>query len=470
MEINKQAVIIQCSDVCTFINIEYPGKILDAEKALRTLDGTEGVEKVYLNPDSRLKLRYRPNDIYCKAAYGTCYPSSSVLLNVKQKRNKKTGASKLCVKLVGIISTTYKFTTMMDYQYLTVEANGDKYKSLKGISTIETLESLDWMNNGAPLHFVPRIFSPLDIPYAYHFKEEDMKVASEESQDGSSFNAGPTARKKRSNFNQTVPYEGEVPTCPYPAAELKICTEYLKEKLEEVRELFKKRPIWTRAALTAITQLHANRLKAFLPCLAYYSISGPWRTMWIRYCYDPKQHPEAKHLQLIDYRYRPKEKTEKELKLVNYKRNYSKYLPAISKAKPKLVRSDQLEFLTKDDDEEEEISEQEREMTYKFWHGIIPPYRQLFYQICDIQLPEVQNIVNANNFKEPPCSKQHGFLPPNACNDIRACINKSIGETLKLKLSEQAAGKPGDQNSESEDNEGSDSEMEDEDQILATYR
>lgn len=81
---------------------------------------------------------------------------------------------------------------MMDYQYLTVEANGDKYKSLKGISTIETLESLDWMNNGAPLHFVPRIFSPLDIPYAYHFKEEDTKVASEESQDGSSFNAGPT--------------------------------------------------------------------------------------------------------------------------------------------------------------------------------------------------------------------------------------------------------------------------------------
>jgi len=45
------------------------------------------------------------------------------------------------------------------------------------------------------------------------------------------------ARKKRSNFNQTVPYEGEVPTCPYPAAELKICTEYLKEKLEEVREV-----------------------------------------------------------------------------------------------------------------------------------------------------------------------------------------------------------------------------------------
>jgi len=31
-------------------------------------------------------------------------------------------------------------------------------------------------------------------------------------------------------------------------------------------------------------------------------------------------------------------------------------------------------------------------------------------------------------------------------------------------------GKPGDQNSESEGNEGSDSEMEDEDQILATYR
>ena len=33
------------------------------------------------------------------------------------------------------------------------------------------------------------------------------------------------------------------------------------------------------------------------------------------------------------------------------------------------------------------------------WPGIVPPYRQLFYQICDLKLPEVQDVVNENNFK-----------------------------------------------------------------------
>ena len=33
---------------------------------------------------------------------------------------------------------------------------------------------------------------------------------------------------------------------------------------------------------------------------------------------------------------------------------------------------------------------------YKFRRGMIPTYRQMFYQLCDIDVPEVHTLVNAN--------------------------------------------------------------------------
>lgn len=79
---------------------------------------------------------------------------------------------------------------MMDYQFLTMERVGDSYRSLQGLSTITSLESMSWLDNGAPLHFMPQIFSPLEIPYAYHFKEEDNKKSEEELEHGSLFGTG----------------------------------------------------------------------------------------------------------------------------------------------------------------------------------------------------------------------------------------------------------------------------------------
>lgn len=81
------------------------------------------------------------------------------------------------------------FTAMMDYQYLTMEKNGDECKPLGGLVTITDLELTSWLTNGAPLHFMPQIFSPLDVPYAYHFKEEDNKKSAE-LQQGSLFATG----------------------------------------------------------------------------------------------------------------------------------------------------------------------------------------------------------------------------------------------------------------------------------------
>lgn len=39
-------------------------------------------------------------------------------------------------------------------------------------------------------------------------------------------------------------------------------------------------------------------------CLFCLQITGPWRSLWIRYGYDPRKHPEAKMYQVLDFRIR----------------------------------------------------------------------------------------------------------------------------------------------------------------------
>jgi len=35
--------------------------------------------------------------------------------------------------------------------------------------------------------------------------------------------------------------------------------------------------------------------------------------------------------------------------------------------------------------------------TYKFSPGIVPPFRQMFYHLCDVEEPEVQRLVHLND-------------------------------------------------------------------------
>ena len=38
-----------------------------------------------------------------------------------------------------------------------------------------------------------------------------------------------------------------------------------------------------------------------------------------------------------------------------------------------------------------------QESTFKFRPGQFPAYRQMFYQLCDIELPEIQALVHQND-------------------------------------------------------------------------
>ena len=75
-----------------------------------------------------------------------------------------------------------------------------------------------------------------------------------------------------------------------------------------VNQLFEERPVWPKSALMYRLRHHRlarRHLKDVLSSLAYCFLTGPWRTFWIKFGYDPRQDPGAKKFQGVDFRHRP---------------------------------------------------------------------------------------------------------------------------------------------------------------------
>jgi len=68
--------------------------------------------------------------------------------------------------------------------------------------------------------------------------------------------------------------------------------------------MFEEKPVWSRSSLAAhlASAVAVHVLSAALPALAYFFTSGPWRSMWVRFGYDPRTDPQAKIYQTLDVR------------------------------------------------------------------------------------------------------------------------------------------------------------------------
>jgi len=73
-----------------------------------------------------------------------------------------------------------------------------------------------------------------------------------------------------------------------------------------------------------------------------------------------------------------------------------------------------------------------KESVYIFRHGVLPPYRQMFYQLCDIYDDEVQALVVANDGEEAErgCTWMDGWCVERMQDKARDIISKRLKETL----------------------------------------
>ena len=72
------------------------------------------------------------------------------------------------------------------------------------------------------------------------------------------------------------------------------------------------------------------------------------------------------------------------------------------------------------------------EELYIFRPGMIPPYRQMFYQYCDIHVEEIQKLLERSilNGGNPECTEKNGWLPTGVEAECRDIISSLVEKTL----------------------------------------
>ncbi|KAM5299457.1 general transcription factor 3C polypeptide 5 [Ctenodactylus gundi] len=436
--------------------VEYPGVVHNVTRMLQTLGGEEGVSRIYTDPTKRLELYFRPRDPYCHPVCANRFSTSSLLLRVRKKtRRRRAGPGAEAhpevtfnMDILGVISTIYKFQGMSDFQYLAVHTEaGGRHMSMYDKVLMLKPQKESFFHQELPLYIPPPIFSRLDTPVDYCYRPEAQHREGYNNPPISGENLIGLSRARRPHNAIFVNFEDTgVPLQPLEAAVQtwkKACTNPVDRKAEEeLRKLFEIRPIWSRNAVKANISVHPDKLKVLLPFVAYYMITGPWRSLWIRFGYDPRKHPEAKIYQVLDFRIRCGMKygygsTDMPVKAKRSTYNYSL---------PITVKKTSTQHVTMHDLKQglgpsgaagpRKLLPNKyklKDSVYIFRDGALPPYRQMFYQLCDLNVEELQRIIHRNDGSETLCTERDGWCLPKTSDDLRDTMSLMIRQTIRSK-------------------------------------
>lgn len=440
--------VLELPSTPRLVCVEYPGLVRDVSAMLRTLGGEEGVSRIYADPGKRLELYFRPKDPYCHPVCANRFPASAMLLRVKRRsRRKRLGEQDVQfeMEIMGIVTTVYKFQGMSDFQYLAMHSGPDgKQTSMYDKVLMLKPEKEEFFNRELPLYIPPPIFSRLDTPVDYYYRPDVQHREGYNNPQVSAENLIGLSRARRPNNAIFVNFDDEVPTKPLDAAAQawkKVCTNPVDRKVEEeLRKLFEVRPVWSRNAVKANISVHPDKLKLLLPCLAYYMITGPWRSLWVRFGYDPRKHPEAKIYQVLDFRIRCGMKygyTPNDMPVKAKRSTYNYSLPiTVKKPVSHTVSVHDLKqgLGTPGASGAKKPASSRyklKESVYIFREGALPPYRQMFYQLCDLNVESLQKIIHRNDGTESECTERDGWCLPKTSDDLRDSMSLMIKQIIR---------------------------------------
>ncbi|XP_064458696.1 general transcription factor 3C polypeptide 5-like [Ornithodoros turicata] len=408
--------------------VEYPAIVKNVDKMLESLGGIGEVSKTYSDPTRRLEVKFRPDDPYSKSAYANRYQTSCLLLKVKKNKSEK---EPYAVSIEGTINTVYKFRGMVDFQFLPMERKGDgTYQSLLDTIIPSGLPSTDWLDGEAPIFIMPQVFSRLDMPAVQALRDEPKHRPTKPRASAGLQNVVGGFRQRRMKFACFYNFEdAEVPKKPNPEAwkqlELRPADPDIQKR---VFELFDERPLWTRSALQVLLQVSPARFKLVLPVVAYYTLTGPFRTAWVRLGFDPKKDSSTKPYQILDFRL--KSSPARLCSEVTPKRGHGAYLvPTKVLGTPSRTTVAQTDALAPPSKSASDVPP-DLELTCSFIPGRLPPYRQMFYHLCDIRLQEVQDMIHANDGRETVCHERDGWCKVGTIAKCRQAMVREIDKTL----------------------------------------
>lgn len=427
--------------------VEYPAVVTSVEKMLETLGGQQSVSKTFAIPNRRLELRYRPKDPFCHPLCGNRISSSNLLLRVRRRvRKKNPQDAEIHMDVLGVIGTTYKFQGMADFQCLAVHSEHGKVTSLYDKIILRKAESQDFFEQPMPYFLPPAIFSRLDNPVDYYYRPDVKPKSIPGQQPISSKNLIGLNRARRPHNAIFITFVD--PVVPMECLEAattnwrRVCQKENDKRVEEqLRKMFESRPIWSRNAVKANINIQPDKLKLLLPILAYYMVTGPWRSLWVRLGYDPRKTKESKKYQLLDFRIRCSTKHGYSMSdmPVKPKRSSLNYCLPITFNKVVPQPASLLELPAQEapgtSRDAVPVSFQLKESSYIFRDGMLPPHRQMFYQLCDLDEESIRQVVDQNSGEEEVCDERDGWCLPGTKDKLRDMMSVMIKRVIKAQSS-----------------------------------
>ncbi|XP_064616551.1 general transcription factor 3C polypeptide 5-like [Liolophura sinensis] len=431
-----------------FVCVSYPGIVQNEDKAFATLGGIKAIQKTVQNPIKKLELKMRPEDIYCKPVFGTRTETTSLLLRVKRRRRKGTAPGEASVSdatetkndtqeewkadILGMVGCTFRFQSLCDFQYLPMERLDDgSYRDIHKDLALRKFTSLkQWLKrDDIPMFLQPVMFSRSDVPSEYVYRPAPKPRRAVERDPNQPTNLIGTARKKRTVFTLFAKFDDkEIPSTPLEGA-----TQTLRSmvrvagKEEEVRKLFEERPVWSKNAIMYHTKCTKDTLKCILPLMAYYFITGPWRSLWVKLGFDPRKDPKAKIYQVLDFRIRQRGAVDK-LNIVGKRSIFQYNLPNRHRKQQRHVAKIHVSELEKAPDEPKKPYRQKHieDISFIYKPDVLPPYRCMFYQMCDIQEEQCQQLIHLNDGMESECTEKDGWCIKGIGEKCRAIMYKHL--------------------------------------------
>ncbi|KAG6590878.1 RNA polymerase III transcription factor (TF)IIIC subunit [Phytophthora cinnamomi] len=322
------------------VGLELPVYGSDMSKVLETVNGLQNLQQTHETKSQFLPVKLRPSEPSCKPLFADLTKTQMVLLRVKRVKRKRTAAaeeekkeenndedaaavaadgSRIKAEVVGLVKEKYVCEGMADFQYfasrsfyptlkpekdaLTVVANATdavetavmnsavvengplSRPSVKQRELQDCLRPYLAVENETQLELIPEVFSKVDLPLKYEFRQRSGYQPT-------------TAAKKPSSTMTYLNFHDDTPAPAGPKPEQPVVRrrsvgvddngvdahvmEVLQNKLEQ-------KPVWLRSklfdGLDAIERRAARRL---LRKLCYVFVDGPWRGSWIKMGYDPR--------------------------------------------------------------------------------------------------------------------------------------------------------------------------------------
>ncbi|XP_066142371.1 general transcription factor 3C polypeptide 5 [Euwallacea fornicatus] len=396
------------------IRVEYPGYVKNIDKALESLGGIEGVQRGLER--KKLPLTFHPKSEYMKGCIGDRDHNIGFLIKVR--RNKST--KEVTYEVIGACDTNFKFHRMCDFQFLPLLVkDGPEHKHsevdyLHNKVILEKLPTLDWFNKKEDtnsLFLTSAVFARFDLPQA-QFKSNTYDTFNSMFRSDAPQLPDFSRRKLKEKLTVysvrvAINQNCTIPTNPTPEALQNVKAKLLQRDLKQAKKAFEERPIWIKSALMHCANLKAESAKIVLPAVAYNCLNGPWRSCWIKFGYNPIIDPNSRIYQILDFRVRHSIGVQFKIK---------------TKRRP---------FWTK-------VNSANLDSThYVLKPNEIPPARQMFYQYCDIHLPEVQDMLAklpklASSIKYDP---KNGWLTHTFMEQCREIVNKYVYEAVKNDIS-----------------------------------